>query len=101
MLLVGEERGQRISQSPEKAVDKADDFRKIGAADGVADVGGERGEGLAVLRAVGAVLADRGGEVLVAEVQHGEAYFLGLLGDARADMRAAQRDFAAAGGEGL
>ena len=47
----------------------------------------------------GVVAADGGGEVLVAEVEDGEADLLGLLGDAGADVGAAERDLAAAGGE--
>ena len=49
----------------------------------------------------GVVALDGGGEVLVAEVEDGEADGLGLLGDAGADEGAAEGDAAAAGGEDL
>ena len=44
----------------------------------------------------GGVAADGGGEVLVAEVEDGEADFLALFGDAGADVGAAERDSPAA-----
>ena len=101
VLLIGEERGERVGDGAEEAVDEADHLGKIGALDGRADVVGEGGKGRAVLRAVGGVAAHGGGEVLVAQVQHGEADLLVLLGDAGAQMGAADGDLAAAGGEAL
>jgi hypothetical protein len=99
VLLVGEERGEGVGEGAEEAVDEADDLGEVGAADGGADVVGEGGEGGDVFGVVGAVAADGGGEVLVAEVEDGEADLFGLLGDAGADVGAAEGDFAAAGGE--
>ena len=49
----------------------------------------------------GVVGFDGGGEVLVAEVEDGEADVLALFGDAGADAGAAEGDAAAAGGEDL
>ena len=85
----------------EEAVDEADDFGEVGAADGGADLGGEGGEGLDLVGVGGVVALDGGGEVLVAEVEDGEADVLGLFGDAGADEGAAEGDAAAAGGEDL
>ena len=45
----------------------------------------------------GGATADGGGEVLVAEVKDGVTDLFGLLGDAGADVGAAEGDFAAAG----
>ena len=90
--------GAAIDASGEEAVDEADDLGEVGFADGGADLGGEAGEGVGV---GGVVAADGGGEVLVAEMEDGVADLFGFLGDAGADAGAAERDFAAAGGEDL
>src|SRR6185312_4603372 len=129
MLLIGEERGERVRDAAEELVDEADGFGDVRAMDGIADSGGERGEGGCVRFEVRGSrserlliptrpaprygwgtrrvfryrveAADRGRKVLVAEVEHGEANLFGLLGNAGADARAAKRDPAAAGGEGV
>ena len=85
----------------EEAVDEADDLGEVGAADGGADLGGEGGEGVDLCGVGGVVALDGGGEVLVAEVEDGEADGLGLFGDAGADEGAAEGDASAAGGEDL
>jgi hypothetical protein len=96
VLLVGEEGGEGVGEGAEEAVDEADDLGEVGAAGGAADVCGEGGECGDVGGVVGAVAADGGGEVLVAEVEDGEADLLGLLGDAGADVGAAEGDLAVA-----
>ena len=45
VLLVGEEGGEGVGDFAEEAVDEADDFGEVGAADGGADFGGEGFEG--------------------------------------------------------
>ena len=65
-------------------------------ADGVAGVGDEGLPGGGVLRGVA---FDGGGEVLVAEVEDGEADVFALLGDAGAEGGAADGEAAAAGGD--
>ena len=101
MLLVGEERGERVGSVAEEAVDEADDLGEVGAADGVADLGGEVVEVLDFGGILRVVAFDGGGEVLVAEVEDGEADVLGFFGDARADVGSADGDAAAAGAEDL
>ena len=101
VLLVGEERGEGVGHVAEEAVDEADDFGEVGAADGGADLGGEGVEGFDLGGVLGVVALDGGGEVLVAEVEDGEADVFGLFGDAGADEGAADGDAAAAGGEDL
>ena len=92
VLLVGEERGEGVGGVAEEAIDEADDLGEIGAADGGADVGGEGGEGVDFGGVFGVVALDGGGEVLVAEMEDGEADVFGLLGDAGADEGAAEGD---------
>ena len=94
VLLVGEERGEGVGEGAEEAVDEADDFGEVGASDCVADVGGEGGEGSDFGGVGGGEATHCGGEVLVAEMEHGEADLFRLLGDARADVGAAERDLA-------
>ena len=114
MLLVGEERGERVGgrrtwlRFPwrrelqllrlEETVYETDYIREIGAPDGVANFIREADEVGLILRGV---TLDGGGEVLVAEMQHGEADVLALLGDAGAQLGAAEGDLAAARGEDL
>ena len=76
MLLVGEEREQRVRHGAEEVIDEADDLGKIGATHGGGDVGGELFEGSDLLGVGGVVAADRGGEVLIAEMEDGEADLL-------------------------
>ncbi len=99
VLLVGEERGEGVAHVAEEAVDEADDLGEIGAAHGGADFGGEGVEGGDLVGVGGVVALDGGGEVLVAEMEDGEADVFGLLGDAGVDEGAAEGDAAAAGGE--
>ena len=101
VLLVGEERGEGVGHVAEEAIDEADDFGEVGAADGGADVGGEGVEGLDLGWVLGVVGLDGGGEVLVAEMEDGEADVFGLFGDAGVDEGAADGDAASAGTEGL
>ena len=89
VLLVGEEGGEGVSggcggfgvgvgggfggEWREEVVDEADDLGEVGAADGFADVGGEGGERGGLFGVVGVETFDGCGEVLVAEVEDGEA----------------------------
>ena len=95
VLLVGEERGEGVEGGVEVAVDEADELGEVGVADGVAGVGDEGVPGGGVF---GGVALDGGGEVLVAEVEDGEADVFALFGDAGAEGGAAEGEAAAAGG---
>ena len=85
----------------EEAIDEADDLGEIGAADGGADVGGEGVEGFDFGGVLGVVALDGGGEILVAEMEDGEADVFVLFGDAGVDEGASDGDAAAAGVEDL
>ena len=109
MLLVGEERGEGVegaalhpsghrtpARNPGKVgVDETKESGQIGAADGG---GGGFAEGVPGGFVGWVVAFDGGGEVLIAEVEDGEADLLGLFCDAGAEGGAAESDAAAAGG---
>ena len=101
VLLVGEERGEGVGHVAEEAVDEADDFGEIGAADGGADLGGEVVEGFDLGGVLGVVALDGGGEVLVAEMEDGEADVFRFFGDAGVDEGSTDGYAATAGAEGL
>ena len=96
MLLVREQRGEGVDRSAEVAIDLADEFGQVGAADGLAGLLDKDIPGGLVFQPV---TFYGGGEVLVAEVEHGKADVLGLLGDAGPHFRPADSEAAAAGGE--
>jgi len=95
VLLVGEERREGIEGGIEEAVDGADELGKIGVAHGVASVGDKSIPGVGILRGV---TLDGCGEVLVSEVEDGEADVFALLGDARAERGSTDGEAATAGG---
>ena len=78
LLLVAEERLDGVVRRPEVAVEAANDLGEIGADDR-----GACGPGEFLVEAFffGLVTLDRGGDVLVAEVDHGEDHGFLLVGD--------------------
>ncbi len=97
-LLVAEERGERVVGVAVEAVEQANHLREVGALHVVGGLGGEGFEGGGIGVAVG---LDRGGDVLVAEVENRKREALRVAGDGAGDMRAAQREAAAARGVNL
>ena len=93
-LLVGEERGQRVVHVAVKAVQQADHLGEVGALNALGGLRGKGLEGGRILRLVG---FDRGGDVLIAKVQHGKGEALLLAGDGADDLHPAQGEPSATG----
>ena len=102
VLLVGEERGEGVGESSPKKrsmrrMTSGRLARRMAVPISVEKVWKARDLG----GVFGVVALDGGGEVLVAEMEDGEADVLGLFGDAGVDEGAADGDAAAAGVEDL